>query len=116
LVEDPAEVLLGLADPLADHRREIDLVELEAELGRDHRRRERLAGARRAGEQQAQALAAGQLAIEAPAVEHRAAVARVVAQLAQPLYAVAGQDEVVPCRARGDLAREAPEPLAGLSA
>ena len=32
-VEQPAEVLLGLADVLADHRRQVDPVEVEVELG-----------------------------------------------------------------------------------
>ena len=50
-VEQPREVLLGLADVLAHHLAEVDHDEVEAQLAGDHLGRERLAGAARAGEQ-----------------------------------------------------------------
>ena len=46
LGEDPVEVLLGLADVLVDHRRQVDDVEVEAQLAGQHLGRHRLAGAR----------------------------------------------------------------------
>ena len=50
-----ARLLLGLADPLRHDLREIDLVELEAELARDHAGDHGLAGAGRAREQRGDA-------------------------------------------------------------
>ena len=81
LVEDLAEVLLGLADVLADDLRQIDLIEIELELRRDHLRRHRLAGAGRSREQRVDASAERQLSLEAPVRVYDAAVARLVAQL-----------------------------------
>ena len=49
------EVLLRLADVLAHHRREIDPVEIELQLIREHLGRHRLAGAALAREQRADA-------------------------------------------------------------
>ena len=110
VVEDLREVLLGLADPLADNRREVDLIEVEPELGGDHRCRERLAGARWPREQHAEAFAVRQLALEAPLLEHDCAMTCVVAHLAQPLDAIAHEHEVVPRGLGRDLPREATEP------
>src|SRR5262245_10298352 len=44
-IEDRREISLGLTDPLGHHFREIDLIEIEAELARDHARDHRLARA-----------------------------------------------------------------------
>ena len=66
LGEDPLEVLLGLADVLVDDRGEVDRVQVQAELGGDHLRRHRLAGAGVTGEQRGDA---------APAAAARAASA-----------------------------------------
>ena len=55
--EDPLEVLLGLADVLADDRGEVDLVEVQPELAGDDLGGHGLAGARRPGEQRADARA-----------------------------------------------------------
>ena len=46
LGEDPVEVLLGLADVLVDDGREVDDVQVEAEVAGDDLRGHRLAGAR----------------------------------------------------------------------
>ena len=51
LGEDPVEVLLGLADVLVDDGREVDDVEVEAEVAGDDLGRHRLARPRVAGEQ-----------------------------------------------------------------
>jgi hypothetical protein len=74
-VEQLAEVLLGLADPLAHHLREIDLVQVQAQLVGDDARHHRLAGAGRAGQQQEQA---------APAGEHPAQLGLVPQLVADP--------------------------------
>ena len=75
LVEDAVEVLLGLADVLADHRRQVDLVQLEAQLGGDDLGGHRLAGAGRAGEEGGRRPRPRPAAVEAPRLQHGAAVA-----------------------------------------
>jgi hypothetical protein len=54
-IEQAAQVLLGLADILADHRGEIDAVEIEPKMIGDDFGGHRLAGAAVAGEQHADA-------------------------------------------------------------
>ena len=65
-VEDAVEVLLGLPDVLGDDRGEVDAEELEAELGGEHLRGHRLAGAGLAREQDLQALGARDGLLVAP--------------------------------------------------
>ena len=98
-VEDLVEVLLRLADVLADHRRQVELEQVEAELAGDDLGGQRLAGARRPGEQRDQA--ARRRRREAPLVVHRVGVAVAVDDLAQQLHAVGRQHDVVPRRGSG---------------
>ena len=66
--EDAAQVALGLADIFADDAGEIDAIEIEPQVAREHLGRHGLAGAARAGEQRADAAAAVELGAEAPAL------------------------------------------------
>ena len=59
LGEDAVEVLLGLADVLVDDGRQVDDVQVEAEVAREHLRGHRLAGARIAREERGDARGAG---------------------------------------------------------
>ena len=95
-VEDLVEVLLRLADVLADDRRQVELEQVEAELAGDDLGGQRLAGARRPGEQRD--LAARRRRREPPLVVHLVGVAVAVDDLAQQLHAVRRQHDVVPRR------------------
>ena len=74
LVEDAGEVLLGLADVLRDHHRQVDAVDVEPGLAADQRRGQRLAGAGRTVEERA--VAGRERAPQAPVVEDARLVAR----------------------------------------
>ena len=94
LVEDPFEVLLGLADVLVDDRRQVDPEQVEAQLGGDDVRGERLAGAGAAAEQRRDpgALAAD---VDQPAVrEHLVAVRGPGHEPVQRARHVVGQHQV----------------------
>ena len=73
-VEDPAQVLLGLADPLADHLAEVDVHQVKVEVPGDHLGGHRLAGAARPGEQRRRAEPARRARGEPPVVQHRGPV------------------------------------------
>ena len=99
-VEDPPQVLLRLADVLADDRAQVDPVEVEPQLVREHLGGHRLAGAARAGEERADAEAARALRGESPVLVDRRALADVGGDLAQGLELRLREHEVVPARRR----------------
>ena len=94
--EDALEVLLGLADVLVDDRREVDDVEVEAELAGDDLGGHRLAGARVAREQRDDAVPATAARAHAPVAEHLLAVPGPQLDLAQRAQRPGRQHEVVP--------------------
>jgi hypothetical protein len=102
LGEDAGQVLLRLADVLADHRGQVDLVQVEAEGVGQHIGGHRLAGTGRAGEQDGQALAHRQLAVEPPRVIDKVAVPDLIVDLTQLGHLVRGQDDVIPGVVRVD--------------
>ena len=87
----------------ADHRRQVDLVQVELQLVGDHFRRHGLAGPGRAGEQRAQPLAVRQLALEAPFAQHTMAMPIVTADFPQLGQRILGYHEVLPGIPRLDL-------------
>ena len=95
-IEDLGEVLLGLADPLRHHLRQVDLVDREPELVRDHRRAHRLADPGRSGEQHRHA---GR-PVEAPLLADATALADRGDHLAQHRLGVGIRDHVIE-RVRG---------------
>ena len=82
-------------------RREIDPIELEAELARDQAGDHRLAGAGRAVEQRGEAARGRDRGVVAPVLEHGALVARAADQLAHAVEHVVGQRDLVPVGAAG---------------
>ncbi len=75
LREDPLQVLLGLADVLVHHRRQLHHVQVQAQVGGDHLRRQGLAGAGLAREQAEDAPAAPAARAEPPVAQHAVAMA-----------------------------------------
>ena len=108
-LEDAAQVLRGLADVLAGHRRTVDPDQLQSEIGGDDLRAHRLADARRAGEQDGEALLAPEQAAHAllrPEAQPRAALVR---EIAQRVLQAVGQHEVVPAERGVHAVRELAE-------
>jgi hypothetical protein len=105
--EDALEVLLGLPDVLRDDGREIDAVEVQAELGAEHLRAHGLAGAGLAREQDLQPLGPGDGLLVAPVGEDAVAVPEVGGDRAQQHALALGHDEVLPAvrgvQPRGEL-------------
>ncbi len=114
LLEDRADVLLGLADPLRDDLRDVDPVERAVELAGDDLGAQRLAGTGRAVEEHRDALAGHQLLAEAPAVEHRRLIAHRGDDLADLLVGLVGQDDVLDAQVRRRAHREVFERVAQL--
>src|SRR5262249_34012460 len=83
--EHLAQVLLRLADVLADRRREIESVQVEIELPRYYLRGQRLAGPALAGEQGGDAEPARGALAEAPALVDLSSVPYMANDLAQDL-------------------------------
>ncbi len=113
--KDLAQVLLRLADVLAHHGGQIDLVELESEPAGDDLGRHRLSGTRRTGEEHVESLAERQLAAEAPLFEHAGAIADLIAELAQLFEPVGRQHDVLPRVVGLDLLGESRQPAARLA-
>ena len=111
-VEDLGEVLLGLADPLRHHLRQVDLVDRQAELARDHGRAHRLADAGRAREQDRDA---GRAA-EPPVLADAAALADRGDDLAEQRAGVGVGDDVVERVRRVERLAEALQPAVELVA
>src|SRR5439155_14002746 len=101
-VKNAPEVLLGLADVLADDAGEIDAIEIEVEVGRDDLRGHRLSGAARAREQRGDAPTTAELRAEAPRLVHASAIRDLARELAQLPADVIAHDDVVPAVARSD--------------
>jgi hypothetical protein len=95
-LKDPVEVLFCLAYVLTHHAREIDLVETELQLGRDHFRGHRLARSRTAGKQCVGAFASGEMLLESPIRHHALAPGHAPAKLTKLLEGVGGKHDVVP--------------------
>src|SRR6266545_942323 len=95
-VEHLAQVLLGLADVLADHGREVDAEEVEPELAGEDLGGHGLAGAAGAGEQGAHPQAARGAGGEAPVVIDPGAPADVDRDLGEDLALRLGEHQVVP--------------------
>ncbi len=95
-VEQSSQVLLGFADVLVDHRRQVDAMQVEPQVVGDHLGGHRLAGAAGAGEQCADAQAAADPVGEAPAVVHGVPVSDLVCDLVQCGELFGGQHDVVP--------------------
>ena len=96
LGEDPVEVLLGLADVLVDDRREVDHVEVEAEVAGDDLGRHRLAGAGVAGEQRGEPAALRRAAAQPHRRGRRRGGGRAATSSRSWPATLVGQDEVVP--------------------
>ena len=107
LDEDPVEVLLGLADVLVHDRRQVDDIEVKAEIGGNNLGRHRLAHAGVARKEPGDALAARRAGTHAPRVEHPLPVACPGGQLPELDDDVVGQHEVTPVHLRADAPREA---------
>ena len=105
-VEEPGEVLLRFADVLAHDRGEIDAVELEMQLVREHLGRHRLAGAALAGEERRDAQSARALPGKPPPLEDGEPMAQMHRHLPQSERLRLGQHQVVPARGRVDALRE----------
>ena len=100
LVEDAGEVLLGLADVLRDHHRQVDPVDVEPRLAAEQRRGQRLAGAGRAVEQRAVAGREG--APQAPAVEDARLVREPGGDVLDLVEHLRAEHEVVPAEPGGE--------------
>src|SRR5207253_5317502 len=111
---DASEVLLRLADVLAHDLAQVDAVEVEPELVREHLALHRLPRTARALEERADPEPATRLRREAPRVVDLRAPADVRGDLAQDLALRLRQDEVVPPRGRLDPLREVVETWARL--
>ena len=98
-IEDLLEILLGFADVLADHCGEVDAVEIEAQLVREHLGRECLAGAAGSGEERADAQTAPAARGESPGLVDRHAMTGLRRKLAQRFFLHVGQDQIVPVAA-----------------
>src|SRR5690606_13348638 len=109
-VEHLAEVLLGLADPLRGDARQVDPVEVEAELARDEAGDHGLAGAGRAVEQRHQAARGRYLVLEAPALVDGAPVLEPSDELADAVEHVVRQRDLLPAGQPLDVARHLVEP------
>ncbi len=95
-VEDPAQIFLGLADVLVHHLAEIDAIEIEIELTRQHFTGHGFAGAAGAGKQRADAQTARPRRAEAPDVVHLGPLAHLHGDLSQGLFLRVRQHEIVP--------------------
>jgi len=93
LLEDGPEVLFRLADILAYHLRNLDLVKLHMELVCHHLGGHCLAGAGRAGKEHGQAPAIRHPSAEAPLVVYLHAVADMVAGMLHEPYLVLRQNQ-----------------------
>src|SRR5262249_56934062 len=82
-IEDAPQILLGLAHIFVDHRREVDPVQIEPELGRQYLGGERLSGSAAAAEQRRYAKAARVAPAEAPFLVDADALAHLGGDLAQ---------------------------------
>ena len=103
LGEDFGQVLLRLPDVFADHRRKIDLVDVQRQRAGDDVGSHRLAGPRGAGKQHVETFAQRQFPPEAPLLVDDGPVLDVVADLAQSLPLVDRQDDIVPTVVGADL-------------
>ena len=101
-VENLLQVLFGLADVLADHRRKVDAVEIEAQLASQHFGGERLAGAAGAGEQRAQSETALTLVGKSPALVNLQPLLHLRGEMPQDELLQFRQDQIVPGGARHD--------------
>src|SRR5262249_37748952 len=106
-IEDSTQVLLGFSDVLAHDRRQVDAIEIQSQLVREHLGCHRLACSARAGEEHAEPEPARTAAREAPRLEHPHAVPYMSADVAKHLLLRLRQHEIVPCRSRLDALREA---------
>ena len=104
--EDALQVLLGLADVLVDHGGEVDDVQLQVEVVRDHLGGHRLAGARVAGEQGGDPDAATAAGPHPPVSEHLLPVPGPQRDLLQGGEDGGRQHQVGPADARLDPAGE----------
>jgi len=111
LVEDLGEVLLGLADVLVDDLRQVDPVQVVAELLGEQLGDHGLAGAGRAGHDRRHAAAVRQLGGEPPVLEQERAVAREPHDLADRLLGVARQHEIAPREPDRDALGHRAEPV-----
>src|ERR1043166_5654209 len=116
LAEDAVEVLLRLADVLADDLREVDLEEVEPEFVRDDFRRHRLPRSGRPREQRDYPAPRAHLPPEAPLAVDDVAALGLRADFPQLLQLIFGQLDVVPRVLRLDLRGERREVVARLRA
>ena len=96
-----------LPNVFADHRREIDLVKIEAEFAGDNAGRHGFAGAAGAGEKSVQSLAVHQPAIEAPVGVDPAAILFRRADFPQLLQGSRRRHKVCPLVGQRDLSEHA---------
>ena len=112
-VEQLAQVLLRLANVLADHRRQVDAIQVQPQLVGQDFGRHSLAGAAFAAEQHRDAQPAA-AAAESPGVVHGAAPFHLVGNVPQYVHAIGRQRDVVPGGARNDALRQQVQPRAGV--
>ena len=112
--EQTVERFFGLADVLADDTRQVDLVERQSELVRDHLRGHRLAGPGRAREQCRYSLASGQLSRESPFLEDLFALNDSCTDLFELLKRVAREHQISPREVRFNPIRQCREILTAL--
>src|SRR4051812_33235228 len=104
--EDPLEILLRLADVLADDLCQVDPVEGKSQLVGDDRGGHRLAGTRWAGEQDVESSAVRKLAAEAPDLVDLMAMSDPRTDLLELSALVRRQHQVVPAVGKGQLTGE----------
>ena len=95
-IEEAAQVFLGLADVFADHRREVDAIEVEAQVVGDHLGCHGLAGAALARKEGVDAQAAVHLVGKPPFFVDLAALHHLVRDLVQHVRLFVGQHQIVP--------------------
>src|SRR5277367_5176298 len=99
-VKNLLQVLFGLADVFADHRRQIDAVEVEVQFAGEHLGGQRFSRSALAGEKRAEAESAAALRREAPSFVNRHPLARLREQLPEHLLLHHRQYQIVPPRGR----------------
>src|SRR5262249_13073334 len=95
-VEDVAEILLRLADVLADDAGQVDAIEVELQMVGEDVGGHRLARAGRARKERADAAPSGQARGEAPRLVHLGASGHLVRDLMELGQDVGWQDDVLP--------------------
>jgi len=100
------EVLLGLADILADNLRKVDPVEIKLQFTADHLGRHGLARSGRTGKKRIQSFAKGKGAVKTPIAVDAVPIARSFAELLELRQIISREHNLVPCVFWLDFLRE----------